>query len=253
MIGNIVYQEGMFLGKEELERQQSLMKSLLVNSIRRGQGIGLIDLRNISIISVVDGMLDLSASVTEDIVAGTDSQMNLLVIPGTSSSEKCRARLTAAGTFDAYLYYRSHSYEPGTLTVDGSGYVTGSGTQFTKIFRSSIKGRYSRMKTSDGEMRLIQNVIDDTNMQLYGEADNFISGQNLQFQVYPTLSTFYSGADEQPSYLYDLSGLALYSQGDTPDQAESFYFKIGTAVIAGSEEAGWTLSSWNWSQTTKIV
>lgn len=251
MIGSLYYQEGMFLGKEELSRQQELMRFLLVNSIRRGSSSGLFDLQSFTRMSIRDGNLDLSATVSEDIVAGVDTLSNIIVIPGTSSSEKCQVEISSAGGFDVYLGYKSHSYEKGTINIDGSGYVIGSGTEFTKIFRNSSKGRFSRMKTSDGETRQIQNVIDDTNLQLYGEANNFITGQNLQFEVYPTLSTFYMGDDEQPVYLYDSSRLFLYAQNDAPGQAESLYFKLGQIVLAEGS-SGWEISSWSWNQLTKL-
>lgn len=241
----------MFLGKEELSRQQELMRSLLISSIRRKSSVGLFDLQNLARMIIRDGNLDLSASSSEDVVAGMDVLSNILVIPGTSSSERCQAEISSAGSFDVYLGYKSHSHEKGTITIDGTGYVTGSGTEFTKLFRNSSKGRFSRMRTSDGEVRQIQNVIDDTNLQLYGEANNFTAGQNLQFEVYPTLSTFYAGEDEQPSYLYDLSELYLYAQNETPDQAESLYFKLGQIVLAESS-SGWTISSWTWNQLTKL-
>lgn len=251
MIGSLYYQEGMFLGKEELSRQQELMRSLLVSSIRRKSSVGLFDLQNLARIIIRDGKLDLSATVSEDIVAGVDVLSNIIVIPGALSSERCQAEISSAGNYDVYLSYKSHSHEKGIINIDGSGYVTGNGTEFTKIFRNSFKGRFSRMKTSDGEIRQVQNVIDDTNLQLYGEANNFTAGQNLQFEVYPTLSTFYTGDDEHPVYLYDFSGLSLYAQNNAPDQAESLYFKLGQIVLAEGS-SGWEISSWSWNQLTKL-
>lgn len=252
MVGRIIYQDGIFLGREELERQQSLQRSLLISSIRRGQSQGLYQLNSLATITIQEGNVDISSSSPEDIVIGTDFQMNPIVLPGTSSAERCQTPVSEAGTFDVYLYYKNHNYEKGTVTIDTSGYVTGLNTQFTEIFRNSMKGRYSRMMTSDGNIRIIQNVIDDTNLQLYGEVGSFIAGQNLKFQVYPTLSTFYTGSDEQPIYSYDFAGILLSPRGEAPDQAESVYFKIGWITIQGNDTEGWSLSSQSWEQITII-
>lgn len=249
MTGCINYQEGIFLGREELTRHQSMMREFLVSLLRNGKGEGLLfSLEDYCRVYISGNYLVLSALSTNDLVAGTDSQMNVIKVPGSINTVKCRAGVEAAGTYEVYIGAYPHGIEQGSVTIDESGYVTGSGTKFTEIFRNSAKGRYSRFRTSDGIMRIVQNIISDTELQLYGEANNFVAGSNLQFEVFPTLSPFYISEDLLPLYSYDLSMIYMYEDGDVPSEAGSTLFKIGTAIITGSED-NWSLQ-WGWDENT---
>lgn len=249
MTGYINYQEGIFLGKEELRRHQLMMREFMISLLKKGtSGLGLFyELEKLCRIYIAGNNLVLSTT-SQSLMAGIDFQSEIIKIPGINDTVYCKASIERAGTFEVYIGAYPHSFEQGTVTIDQSGYVVGSGTSFSEIFRNSAKGRYSRFRTSDGEMRIVQNIVSDTELQLYGEANNFIVGRDLQFEIFPTLSPFYVEDDLEPLYSYDLSRLYMYESGETPQEAGLTQFKIGTALITGSVD-NWSLQ-WGWDENT---
>ena len=239
MTGTVNYLNGMFLGKEELTKNQEMQRSMLLGILNIFGHKGLFDLKatGTQLRIVYD---DLSQSITAQLifpntrtrVLGISEQGFPLVCEGSMLSISTSiARPDETSKIYICLSSTPFTKEKGMVTVSRDGTVIGTDTEFTKFLRGGK--RKSRIKIGN-QTFTVSSIESDT--LLYLQGDNFPSLSNYPWIILPTLDPF-SEEDNQALYTYDECSLVIKfeapSERDIFQIAEINYSDIVSGVIQG--------------------
>lgn len=178
--GYLNYFDRVFLGREELNRDQELLLNYikLLNSLG---GYGMLSESDFKVsLGNQFGTIKIERSVAIDIngnVIYKEEQDNIPIPIG----------------FSGWLSISNNktSIEEGVISVSESGEVVGVGTQFTKLVRGVLSKKQSRIRFYKQDGTILRNnliyvvseVVDDFNIVLSG---SFIAESNLRFSVIGT-------------------------------------------------------------------
>ena len=114
------------------------------------------------------------------------------------------------------ISYAESNIEQGTISIDVSGNVTGSGTLFTQLLRGQpnfpSKIKFPNASINVGEYNVLS-VIDDTTVVLSGGAGVFAAESDLQYQIVGTFLPGYSiPNDDKNIFCYDNYSLRLITE-----------------------------------------
>lgn len=249
MTGTVNYLNGMFLGKEELTKNQEMQRSILLGILNIFGHKGLFDLKTTGTqlrIVYDDSSKGITAQLifpnTRTRVLGISEQGYPLVCEGSMLSTS--AYITRPNEISKIYICLSSTpltSEKGKVTISKDGTVTGTDTEFTKSLRGGK--RKSRIKIG-AQIFTVSSIESDTLLHLQG--DNFPSLSKYSWAILPTLDPF-SEESDQGLYTYDRCSLVIRfeapSERDIFQIAEINYSDIVSGVVQG------TSSSW-FSQKT---
>lgn len=220
------YKEGMFLGKEELERQ-ALFDQMMADSIGRvisnpyyKNHFGLFDLIKIGVdFTISNDKLLLHVSPVAHaisgkigrVIVGTDKNGDAIGLPckgdgWTLTNKDARISNSLLLGLPGEVYYLQISasttnYENALMSINAQG--TGTVTvnpQVLSMFRTGSLGRHSKIRTEGGQT-LTVNSINEGNATVQFEGDNFIVETNTRFMFVHTVSPFIE-SEVEPLYTY---------------------------------------------------
>lgn len=220
--GNLDFQEGLFLGKEELDRQQDFMQGNTLSILKKFGSKGLFEVFQKWNLTIDNTRKTITLNGQKGIF-GFDTQERILFF---NRQKTAPLGFTAPTTIYVGLEFMAESVEEGTISILSDGTVSGVGTEFTKIFRTGDKA--NRLILLDGTDRIfgIGNVSSDTSMTVVGE--NVTNIANVNFGVVGTFSPYVISSGLP--YLYNSYKLVTSSQPFN----ETTQFQIGTITWSGS-------------------
>lgn len=189
MNGKINLAPDLFLGTKELNQFQEFLREYSVDLLRANAGsFGLVkvkdDNQNIGILEIVSGTSGGNLTLKKGMFI--DINMNVVHIP---ENQVDVASVTDDGT-DYYvkIKYLEETYEEGTVSVDSTGNVSGTGTLFTENLRGgadapSVVEFDSLLNTASYE---VVNVTNDTTMVIQG--NNLSPQSGLRYRVRGTFT-----------------------------------------------------------------
>ena len=235
-MSRINFKEGMFLGKEELQKFQDFQSELsesLENIWTRDSDKT--TQRAFSFVFPLSPYHVRLAKVTTELgvpgillyhnyegnryfVAGKYQQMDCPI--GTNSeiigtNGFCStSSIINAGLDTVYLNLKSQesSYEDAAISITAQGQCSFVGwSRIVGSLRQGTVGRYTRIQLWTGEIYSIQSFNETTQTaQLVGESGSFETVSKVLFRFLPTLSPFSENIDD-PLYTYTRSGLSIAS------------------------------------------
>lgn len=132
MLGRLNLVEGVFLGKEELNRQQRLSDNTLKYLIRSFGSKGLFELKNSY--SITLNGTDLVLNGPQDIL-GIDTNKGIIYF--NKSRTKSLSKFVGTTVYIS-LSSLMETQEEGVVTLGVNGTLTGVGTRFTEVLRSNF-------------------------------------------------------------------------------------------------------------------
>lgn len=217
------YKEGMFLGKEELERQ-ALFDQMMADSIGRvisnpyyRNHFGLFDLIKIGVSFTISNdklLLHISpvahaiSGKIGRVIVGTDKNGDAIGLPckgdGWALTNK-DAQISNSGLSSQAYYLQisasTTNYENALMSINAQG--TGTITvnpQILSMFRTGSLGRHSKIRTEGGQTLTI-NSINEGNATVQFEGDSFVVETNTRFMFVHTTSPFIE-SEVEPLYTY---------------------------------------------------
>lgn len=157
MLGRLNLVEGVFLGKEELNRQQKLSDNALKYLVRGFGSKGLFDLKTNYFVSL--NGTDLTFNGVQDIL-GIDTSAGLIYY----NKSRTKSLSEFIGT-TVYISLSSlmETQEEGIVTLGTNGTLSGTGTKFTEILRSNFTKKGIRIYLhKTGTSFLIKSITSDT-------------------------------------------------------------------------------------------
>lgn len=227
------YKEGMFLGKQELERQNAIAACFgdsvsrvigrtkgsgfsidgVFNPKKLGLKIEIKTVNNVQGIAVTAPVSEFSFSELGRAVVGQKNGSRIGVVSDSDfTGKECFLPLSSLpiedpGYNDTMLVFRlkpaTTNYENALITIDSTGQGTIiKGWDFVKnLFREATGGRASTIKTSGNQILKVASV-DIVNQRVQFEGVSFTAETAVQFMFVQTLSPFVTDVP-QPLYTYD--------------------------------------------------
>ena len=231
-MSRINFREGMFLGKEELQRLQDFqselpksLQNLFVKDSESNDPTSFncvfplsshhVELKKVTTELGVSGVLlyhkfgDLKYFVvgryqTRNCLVGKNSEV--IGINGFCPTSS----IVNAGVNKVYLnlYSDESSYEDALISISDSGECTFIGwSRIVDCLRQGVTGRYTRIQLFNGKTYSIQSFDEATQTaQLVGEEGSFAAVSKILFKFLPTQSPFSESVNE-PLYIYERSSL----------------------------------------------
>ncbi len=248
------YKEGMFLGKQELERQR-VLETCFEDSISRliigkegygaSEGIeGLFAPQKLNYklskktVNGVQGIavsafgLDESLSKLARLVVGKKNGIKIGVVQDSAfTGKECFLPLSEflpsdpTSYDDAYFVFRLKpvvtNYEVSLISIDSNGVGTFSHPELViSLFREATGGRATKIKTERGSVLTVASINTDSNTVQF-EGRNFVEESGARFMFIHTLSP-YMIEDFQPLYTYNTCELICDGTGYS-DWEEGFF------------------------------
>lgn len=203
------YRNEIFLGREELNRQQELYRNSLISIMGRFGSKGLFNLKNEGLQlsyttdnSTGEVVFKLEKSnLTSEKLIGFDGESPIYF----SETKEARSKISTNTTVYLGIRRSTNSYEKGLVSLSSNGFLRGVGTEFTKLFRNRQSKRVSRLKIED-QVYEVDRVLDDTSLYLLGSSFKSVSG--AKYIVLPTVSPFASD-DVDPIYTFETCELIV--------------------------------------------
>lgn len=224
MTGIINYINGLFLGQEELRRQQSFNTNNLISLIKTYGQKGLFFLRDKYSVSfngttlIFDGIND---------ILGIDNSSQILYF----DKAKSISLSDYVGT-NVYITLSSaltHN-EQGLVSLSSTGILTGTGTKFTEVLRGSYTKKGTKVYFPDTETSyLVESVSSDTVAKLVGPISAEIV--DSEWAVIGTFSPF-SVLGIENTFPYSYNSYTLGVSVDLPNETTNFV--IGKVTWSGS-------------------
>lgn len=203
MIGKINYINGLFLGKEELNRQQEFLNNNLISMIRIFGLKGLYSLKQNYNVTFEGNILTFSG---EEGILGIDSNKRIIYynVPRSISLS------SYVGT-NLYLNIKANptNNEKGTVSLSYTGVLSGINTKFTDVLRGSYTKKGSRVYfPSVNKSYLVESVTSDTIAKLIGPIENELT--DVEWSVMGTFSPFSTSSVESTlPYTYFSYGIEV--------------------------------------------
>lgn len=210
--GTINLASGLFLGEKELSRMNSLQRDSQLMLFTKKSSKGLFDLRAEGFEMRVSG--NVLTLVGTPSIMGFDNNQNYIAYDEERSVE---VNQTGYICIEADSNHR----EIGTVDISTTGDVVGTGTEFTKILRSSAEGRISHIKVNNAIYNVLT-VIDDTHLTVSNPPATAVS--QASYSVIGTFSPYVTNNDE----LYTYNSYKMTFSRTEPDEINTFC--IGTVI-----------------------
>lgn len=224
MIGSINYTNGLFLGKEELFKQQSFLNNNLTSLVRVLGDKGLYPLRDRYTVTFDGNNLIFDGPKG---ILGIDNSLQVIYFNKSKSIS-----LSSYVSTNVYLSLSSNSShkEAGTITISLNGDITGTDTKFTESLRASFTKKGSKIFIpSVNKTYSIESITSDTVAKIIGTIDNEIV--NAEWCIVGTFSPFSSISVEQ-SFPYTYYSYSLNLSTTLPN--ETTQFLIGRIAWVGN-------------------
>lgn len=214
MIGYINYINGLFLGKEELIRQQSFLSSNLVSLINTYGQKGLFSLRDKYTVSF-DGTT-LSLDGPNDIL-GIDSSSQIIYFNKLKSLSL--SEYIGTSVYITLSSSLTHN-EEGLVSLSSTGVLTGVGTKFSEVLRGSYTKKGTKVFfPSVNKSYLVESITSNTVAKLIGPIEAEII--DSEWCVIGTFSPF-STLEVQNTFPYTYYSYTLGATESLPDEATTF-------------------------------
>ena len=254
------FKEGMFLGKQELDREQ-ILRSMDITSV---QNLLKTDATPYSIPPqnrpfnpksswvviegrTVDGVYGVAVGIDNNIgiahpdlyklgrgSIGSDLYAPMMNSDWTGKEAWHSLDGVSDGTYYVQIRHQETIYENALVSLDSNGLMTiTKGWDYVKdLFRNAQYGRQSRVKIVDGGVFSVSSV-DATNhtVQLVGEAGTFSVLTGKQFYMVPTLSPFVEQSDVN-LYTY---GTLVVDISDSSMAPLHPWYTIGSIEVVNGE------------------
>jgi len=189
MIGKLNYINGLFLGKEELNRQQTFLNNSLASLIRTSGIRGLYPLSERYNVTFDDNTLTFSG---EEGILGIDSSQQVIYYDRERSIS-----LSSYVSTEVYLGIKANliNSEQGTVSLSSTGVLTGVGTRFLDVLRGSYTKKGSKIYfPSVDKSYLVESITNNTTAKLIGPIDSELT--NVEWAVMGTFSPFVTSVVE---------------------------------------------------------
>lgn len=231
-MSKINFKEGMFLGKEELQKFQdfqSELSSSLENIFVKDSDSSIPTAFN-CVFPLSPYHIKLAKVTTELGVPGVllyhNYEGSKYFVAGRSQYANCpigknsevtgqygfcsTSSIIGIGSNKVYLSLQSQetSYEDALISITSQGQCSFVGwSRIVNALRQGVTGRYTRIQLFSGEVFSIQSFNETTQTaQLVGESGTFATFSKVLFRFLPTLSPFSENVND-PLYTYEKSSL----------------------------------------------
>lgn len=214
MIGSINYTNGLFLGREELFKQQSFLNNNLTSLIRVLGNKGLYPLKDRYNVTFDNNNLIFDGPKG---ILGIDNSLQVIYFNKSKSIS-----LSGYVSTTVYLSLSSNSShkEAGTITISLNGDVTGVDTKFTESLRASFTKKGSKIFIpSVNKTYSIESITSNTVAKIIGTIDTEIT--NVEWCIVGTFSPFTSISSEE-SFPYTYYSYSLNLSTTLPNETDKF-------------------------------
>lgn len=257
------YQEGMFLGKQELQNQvqiEDMWKVAFWEIFRttpRDGGAkwckGLLD-PELSLLTIgsqeIDGTIYLVVGFNVDSSPLTDKTRKVVGFGATypigavelgSRFTNKEGIVSLAGYTNGTWYVKLDGaithYENALITVnqDGSGRVTKNWDSVKDLFRTASSGRQTKIQTENGQSLTITSVDSLGNLVFSNGSGTLVAESNVRFAFFHTISP-YSSSDSD--YLYTYPSMSIAVESDDSGNFVLGKFDLSDGVVSNIEVFG---------------
>lgn len=199
-LGRLKLLDKLFLGKEELNRNQTFIYDR-IKFLLRLNGYGIASQNDFIVkAGTIPGTIRIEESLAIDSLGNIiykEAEDNI-PIPNNKS-------------YWLVIQHNKTSIEKGVLSISERGVVTGEGTQFNSLLRGLLSYKQVRIKFHKTDSSILRNdqeyvvseVVNDTNAVLSG---SFVKESNLRYSV---IGTFDRDLVPSDGTIYDLDGCRL--------------------------------------------
>ena len=215
MIGIINYINGIFLGKEELTRQQMFLNNNLISLIRTSGTKGLYPLKDKYTVTFDGNILTFSGG--QEGILGIDGSQRVIYY-----DRPFEVSLSDYVGASVYVSVKSNptNTEKGTVSLSSTGVLTGTNTRFLDVLRGSYTKKGVKIFfPSNSKTYLVESVTSNTVAKLIGPIEEELS--NVNWSVIGTFSPF-SNINIENTFPYLYHSYEVVVSLDLPDENNNF-------------------------------